>query len=79
MSELHPSDRDLALQVETGTGGLRLDLSRRLAAAAFGTGMLTVAAVGPGIAASRLSACTACCSSRRCSFITGSISGRPAG
>lgn len=54
--ELHPSDADLSLRVETGTGELRLDLTRRLAAEAFGTGMLIVAVVGSGIAASRLSA-----------------------
>jgi arsenate reductase len=54
--ELHPGDADLALRVETGTGELRLDLTRRLAAEAFGTGMLIVAVVGSGIAASRLSA-----------------------
>jgi len=54
--ELHPTDAQLAAQVETGTGGLRLDLARRLAAEAFGTGMLVVAVVGSGIAASRLSA-----------------------
>ncbi len=40
----------------TGTGGLDLDLSRRLAAEALGTGLLIVAVVGSGIAASRLSA-----------------------
>src|SRR5690606_2924414 len=38
------------------TGQLRLDLPRRLAAEAFGTGVLIVAVVGSGIAASRLSA-----------------------
>lgn len=54
--ELHPSDDALALAVETGTGQLRLDLTRRLAAEAFGTAMLIVAVVGSGIAASRLSA-----------------------
>jgi arsenate reductase len=50
-----PSDADLAVEVESGTGALRLDLTRRLAAEAFGTGMLVVAVVGSGIAASRLS------------------------
>ena len=49
-------DRELAHRVETGTGELRLDLTRRLAAEAFGTSMLIVAVVGSGIAASRLSA-----------------------
>ncbi len=53
--QLHPSDRELARQVETGTGQLRLDLTRRLAAEAFGTGMLIVAVIGSGIAASQLS------------------------
>lgn len=52
---LHPSDRALSHQIETGTGGLRLDLARRLAAEAFGTGMLVAAVIGSGIAASRLS------------------------
>jgi arsenate reductase len=52
---LHPSDEELAVGVETGTGALRLDLTRRLAAEAFGTGILIVAVVGSGIAASRLS------------------------
>ena len=46
---------ELATQVETGTGGLRLDLARRLAAEALGTGLLIVAVIGSGIAASRLS------------------------
>lgn len=55
-AEPHPGDADLSLRVETGTGELRLDLTRRLAAEAFGTGMLIVAVVGSGIAASRLSA-----------------------
>jgi arsenate reductase len=53
---LHPSDEELALGVETGTGALRLDLTRRLAAEGFGTAVLIVAVVGSGIAASRLSA-----------------------
>lgn len=52
---LHPSDADLAVRVETGIGELRLDLTRRLAAEAFGTAMLIVAVIGSGIAASRLS------------------------
>lgn len=50
-----PSDAELALQVETGTGALRLDLARRLAAEALGTALLLIAVVGSGIAASRLS------------------------
>jgi glycerol uptake facilitator-like aquaporin len=51
--ELDPVD--LSTAAETGTGSLRLDLGRRLAAEAFGTGMLIVAVIGSGIAASRLS------------------------
>lgn len=54
--DLHPSDADLRVDVETGTGALRLDLTRRLAAEALGTGLLIVAVIGSGIAASRLSA-----------------------
>jgi glycerol uptake facilitator-like aquaporin len=46
---------ELAQQPETGTGALRLDLSRRLAAEALGTGFLLVAVIGSGIMASRLS------------------------
>jgi len=53
--DLHPSDLELSLDVETGIGALRLDLTRRLAAEAFGTAMLIVAVIGSGIAASRLS------------------------
>lgn len=45
----------LELAIETGTGQLRLDLPRRLAAEALGTGLLILAVVGSGIAASRLS------------------------
>jgi glycerol uptake facilitator-like aquaporin len=45
----------LARQAETGTGGLQLDLIRRLTAEALGTGLLVVAVVGSGIMASRLS------------------------
>src|SRR5436190_322917 len=55
IDDLHPSDHDLAAELATGTGGLGLDLTRRLAAEAFGTAMLIVAVVGSGIAASRLS------------------------
>jgi arsenate reductase len=40
---------------ETGTGTLRLDLTRRLAAEALGSALLVVAVVGSGIMASRLS------------------------
>jgi len=46
---------DLSTEVETGTGRLHLDLTRRLAAEALGTGLLVVAVIGSGIAASRLS------------------------
>ena len=53
--ELHPTDAMLAQQVESGTGALRLDLTRRLAAEALGTALLVMAVVGSGIAASRLS------------------------
>lgn len=52
---LHPTDAELSLEVETGTGALRLDLTRRLAAEALGTAFLIVAVVGSGIMASRLS------------------------
>ena len=45
----------LASEVETGTGTLRLDVTRRLVAEALGTGLLVVAVVGSGIMASRLS------------------------
>jgi glycerol uptake facilitator-like aquaporin len=45
----------LADQPETGTGALRVELGRRLAAEALGTGLLVVAVVGSGIMASRLS------------------------
>jgi glycerol uptake facilitator-like aquaporin len=45
----------LARQVETGVGGLHLDLARRLVAEALGTGLLIVAVIGSGIMASRLS------------------------
>src|SRR4051812_3672276 len=46
---------DLTTAAETGPGVLRLDLTRRLTAEAFGTGMLVVAVIGSGIMASRLS------------------------
>jgi len=48
-------DVEVEVEVETGTGRLGLDLTRRLAAEAFGTGMLIVAVIGSGIMASRLS------------------------
>lgn len=53
---VQPSDDELAAEVETGTGTLRLDLTRRLAAEALGTALLLVAVIGSGIAAQRLSA-----------------------
>jgi glycerol uptake facilitator-like aquaporin len=46
---------DLAQQPETGTGGLELDLVRRLVAETIGTGFLLIAIIGSGIMASRLS------------------------
>jgi glycerol uptake facilitator-like aquaporin len=46
---------DLTTAPETGTGRLHLDLTRRLVAEAFGTGLLIVAVIGSGIMASRLS------------------------
>jgi glycerol uptake facilitator-like aquaporin len=45
----------LSRQPETGTGGLQLDLARRLVAEALGTGFLVLAVIGSGIMASRLS------------------------
>ena len=56
MSEQLPlSDDELALQPETGTGALRLDVTRRVVAEAVGTGFLIVAVIGSGIMAQRLS------------------------
>ncbi len=52
---LHPTDIELSVEVETGTGALRLDLTRRLAAEALGTAFLIVAVIGSGIMASQLS------------------------
>jgi glycerol uptake facilitator-like aquaporin len=51
----HPTDGELAIRVETGTGQLRLDLSRRLVAEGLGTAFLIIAVIGSGIMASRLS------------------------
>ena len=51
----HPTDAELAIRAETGTGQLRLDLSRRLVAEGLGTAFLIVAVIGSGIMASRLS------------------------
>jgi glycerol uptake facilitator-like aquaporin len=50
-----PDDAQLDIEVETGTGALRLDLTRRLVAEALGTGFLIIAVIGSGIMASRLS------------------------
>lgn len=56
MTEALPlSDEVLELEPETGTGALRLDLFRRLAAEALGTAFLIVAVIGSGIMASQLS------------------------
>jgi glycerol uptake facilitator-like aquaporin len=46
---------DLERLPETGTGGLRVDLVRRLVAEGLGSGLLLIAVVGSGIMASRLS------------------------
>ena len=51
----HPTDAELATQAETGTGHLRLDLSRRLVAEGLGTAFLIIAVIGSGIMASGLS------------------------
>ena len=46
---------ELVDQTKTGTGALRLDLTRRVVAEALGTCLLIIAVVGSGIMASRLS------------------------
>jgi glycerol uptake facilitator-like aquaporin len=46
---------DLAQEPVAGTGGVELDLLRRLVAEALGTGLLLIAVVGSGIMASRVS------------------------
>jgi arsenate reductase len=54
----HPTEAaepELDLLPETGTGALRLDLTRRLTAEALGSAFLLIAVVGSGIMASRLS------------------------
>jgi glycerol uptake facilitator-like aquaporin len=51
----HPTDAELAAGTETGTGQLRLDITRRLVAEALGTAFLIIAVIGSGIMASRLS------------------------
>lgn len=53
--DLPISDAELALAPETGTGQLRLDLVRRLAAEALGTAFLIIAVIGSGIMATQLS------------------------
>ena len=50
-----PDDRQLDIEIETGTGAMRLDLPRRLVAEALGTGFLIIAVIGSGIMATRLS------------------------
>lgn len=55
IDDSRPTDAELAVEVETGTGALRLDLARRLAAEALGTAFLIVAVIGSGIMASQLS------------------------
>lgn len=54
-STVEPTDAELAVLPETGTGELRLDLARRLTAEAIGTAFLLIAVVGSGIMASQLS------------------------
>ena len=51
----HPTDAELSMLPESGTGQLRLDLGRRLVAEALGTCLLIIAVIGSGIMASRLS------------------------
>jgi glycerol uptake facilitator-like aquaporin len=56
MNDQHiPDEHELAVEFETGTGSLRLDLVRRLVAEGLGTGLLIVAVIGSGIMAQRLS------------------------
>jgi len=50
-----PGDSELAREVETGTGQLGLDLTRRLVAEGLGTALLIVAVIGSGIMAQQLS------------------------
>jgi glycerol uptake facilitator-like aquaporin len=49
------TDAELTIQAETGTGQLRVDLTRRLVAETLGTALLVIAVIGSGIMASRLS------------------------
>ena len=56
MNDQHiPDEHELAVEFETGTGSLGLDLVRRLVAEGLGTGLLIVAVIGSGIMAQRLS------------------------
>lgn len=50
-----PTGDELAALPETGTGTLRLDLTRRLTAEALGSAFLLIAVVGSGIMATKLS------------------------
>ena len=50
-----PTDAELAVLPETGTGTLQLDLARRLTAEAVGSAFLLIAVVGSGIMATNLS------------------------
>ncbi len=50
-----PTDAELAVLPETGTGTLRLDLARHLTAEAIGSAFLLIAVVGSGIMATDLS------------------------
>jgi arsenate reductase len=52
---MRAADAGLDVQVETGTGTMRLGLARRLVAEALGTAFLIIAVVGSGIMAQRLS------------------------
>ena len=54
-TEVPLPEEALALEPETGTGALRLDLTRRVVAEAVGTGFLVMAVIGSGIMAQRLS------------------------
>jgi arsenate reductase len=55
MTDTEPTEAELAVLPETGTGTLRLDLARRLTAEAIGSAFLLIAVVGSGIMASNLS------------------------
>jgi glycerol uptake facilitator-like aquaporin len=56
VSEPHrATDARLADRVETGTGQLGLDLTRRVVAEALGTALLIIAVIGSGIMATNLS------------------------